>query len=424
MSFERPITIYEVIENIERKKYFLPSIQREFVWDTDQIEILFDSLMKDYPIGSFLFWSVDKENKKKFQFYEFIREYSEYNTSHNPKANIDGDYDITGILDGQQRFTSLYLGLKGSYAYRLPRKKRDDIRSYPKRYLYLNLLSKSDDIDKEYDFNFLTEDEASLKDENKFWFKVGEILNIKQEYEVNDYLINNKLLKNDEQSKFANQTLFKLFSIIHKKEIINYFLEKDKSLDKVLNIFIRVNSGGTELSYSDLLLSIATAQWKEKDAREEIINFVEEIRNTGNKFNFNKDFVLKTCLVLCDFSDIAFKVDNFNSHNMLEIEKKWDNIADSIFTSVQLISEYGYNYETLTSNNALIPIIYFIYKNNLNEVILNSTKQQSNRDKIKKYLILSLLKRIFSGQPDNVLRPIREILLKNIKSRIPVRKNY
>lgn len=73
--FRPPLTINEVIENIHSKKYLLPSIQREFVWSTDQITKLFDSLMRDYPINAFLFWKVPKENVNEFRFYEFLRDY-------------------------------------------------------------------------------------------------------------------------------------------------------------------------------------------------------------------------------------------------------------------------------------------------------------------------------------------------------------
>ena len=69
MAYQTPITIKEAIDNIKARKYLLPSIQREFVWDTDQIETLFDSLMRDYPISTFLFWAVDKSKIKDFQFY-------------------------------------------------------------------------------------------------------------------------------------------------------------------------------------------------------------------------------------------------------------------------------------------------------------------------------------------------------------------
>lgn len=415
MSFEKALTIKECIENIHRKKYLLPAIQREFVWDTRQIERLFDSLMCDYPIGSFLFWYVEKQKSNDFQFYEFIRKYHQRDERHNPKADINGEEDITAILDGQQRLTALYLGLKGTYAYKLPRKQWNNDYAFPKRELHLNLLKQSNNGDLEYDFKFLTYEDANKRDENNFWFRAGDILNINEHYKVNDYLIENELNKS-ENFKFANKTLFKFHNKIYYDETINYHLEKSEKLDKILNIFIRVNSGGTQLSYSDLLLSIATAQWQEKDAREEITEFVDEINNIGDGFNFDKDFVLKTCLILSDFTDIAFKVDNFNKENMLTIEKNWDNISEAISLTIKLVSNYGYNRDTLTSNNAIIPISYYLMKKNLPNNFVLSSNYLDDRKKIQKWLIISLLKRIFSGQPDNVLRPTRQILSDNFSS--------
>lgn len=223
MSYERPISIKEAIENIHRKKYLLPAIQREFVWEPEQISRLFDSLMRDYPIGSFLFWHVEKQHSKDFQFYEFIRNYQEKDNTHNPKANISGEDDITAILDGQQRLTSLYIGLKGSYAYKIPYRRWDDPYAFPKRHLYLNLLDKPKENQLEYDFQFLTEGQAESQDENTFWFKVEDILNIQKEAEVNKFLIKHHLMTLEEtKSEFANETLFKLHAIIHKNEVINY----------------------------------------------------------------------------------------------------------------------------------------------------------------------------------------------------------
>jgi len=411
MSFESPITIREAVDNVYRKKYLLPAIQRELVWDTDQIERLFDSLMRDYPIGSFLFWHVKRQRSRDYQFYEFIREYHERDSKHNPKANINGEEDITAIIDGQQRLTALYIGLKGTYAYKLPRKRWENDLAFPERKLYLNLLKKADDYDMESDFQFLTNEEAEKRDENTFWFKVGNILDLREEFEVNNYLIENNLLGSDkEKSRFANRTLFKLHSVIHKDSTINYYLEKGEKLDKVLNIFIRVNSGGTKLSYSDLLLSIATAQWHEKDAREEITGFVDEINNTGDGFNFDKDFVLKTCLVLSDFKNIAFKVDNFNKENMLKIEENWDNISEAVRLGIKLVSSFSYNRYTLTSNNAVIPIAYYLLKNGSYHNFVQSSNYRDERKNIHKWLTISLLKRTFGGQSDNVLRPMREVL--------------
>lgn len=223
-----------------------------------------------------------------------------------------------------------------------------------------------------------------------------------------------------EQAKFATNTLSQLHKIIHTSLTLSYYKEKSSELDKVLNIFIRVNSGGTVLTYSDLLLSIASAQWQTYDAREEITEFVDDVNSIGGGFRINKDFVLKTALVLTDFSDIAFKVDNFNKPNMMKIEANWDNIKKAIKQSVNLVSSFGYTGETLSSNNALIPIAYYLLKIGMPDNFVDSSTRKDNRAKIKKWLIRALLKKAFSGQPDNVIRPIREILKNNGNSDFPI----
>lgn len=413
MAFVEPITVKEAVENIHQKKYLLPAIQREFVWETDQIEKLFDSLMQDYPINSFLFWDVEQGNIQKYQFYEFIRDYHERDNRHNPKASLNGEKGITAILDGQQRLTSLYIGLKGSYSSKLPYKRWDNDSAYPKRRLYLNLLASDEEegYNSGFNFRFLPYAEPIKRHDNSFWFLVGEILNLEEEYLVNDFLMKHELFSIEkEQFIFANRTLFKLHSVVHKNKSINMFLEKGESLDKVLNIFIRVNSGGTQLNYSDLLLSIATAQWKEKDAREEINSFVDEINAVGSGFQTNKDFVLKNCLVLCGFRDIAFKVDNFNQSNMHFIEKNWERITKAIKMAFILVSSFGYNRDTLTSYYALIPIALYLFKLNSPDNFIESSKFQEDRKKIFKWLAVVLLKRTFGGNPDSVLRPMREVI--------------
>lgn len=420
MAFQTPITVKEAVNNIHAKKYLLPAIQRELVWTPDQIALLFDSLMRDYPVGSFLFWHVEGGRVGDYQFYEFIRKYHVRDNKHNPKAHLTGENDITAILDGQQRLTSLYIGLRGSYAYKERMQRWNNNAAFPERRLYLNLLSPcaEEDVQLKYDFRFLTEREAEEKqDEDHYWFRVSDILDIRENADVNDYLLERNFLNyGADKYRFANKTLYKLHSVVHEKPIVNYFLEKDESLDKVLNIFVRVNSAGTKLDYSDLLLSIASAQWQQRDAREEINAFVDEINTTGDGFDFDKDFVLKTCLVLCDIPDIAFKVDNFNRANMLKIEEKWDKITQAIRLAVNLAESFGYQRETLVSKYVLIPVSYYLMKNDSPPTYVDASRYQEDRETIRKFLIHALLKRVFSGSPDNVLRPMRKIIEANHQS--------
>ena len=86
MGFETPITIKKVIHGIQENKYVLPAIQREFVWDGEQIEKLFDSLMRGYPIGSFLFWKIKPDHLSDFQFYRFMDHYHERDCRHNDRC--------------------------------------------------------------------------------------------------------------------------------------------------------------------------------------------------------------------------------------------------------------------------------------------------------------------------------------------------
>lgn len=424
MAYQTALTIAEVVNDIHRKKYLLPAIQREFVWDTNQIERLFDSLMRDYPISSFLFWSVEKEKVNDFEFYEFLRQYHERKQVHNPKASVSGEEGVTAVLDGQQRLTSIYIALKGTYAYKIPRKRWDNDQAYPERKLHLNILSPSTNEGREFDFEFLTADEANENNETTFWFPVPNILDLKELEDISNFLIEQGIFSEypKEIASFANKALSKLYKVIHIDPSISYFLEKSQQLDKVLNIFIRINSGGTILSYSDLLLSIATAQWEEKDAREEITKFVDEINNVRSGFKFNKDFVLKSCLILSDFSDIAFKVDNFNKSNMLIIESYWEKIAKAIRLAVELVASFGYSRETLMSNNAIIPIAYYLFKKESTDSFISADSAKEDRKTIKKWLVLSLTKRAFSGQPDNVLRPIRKLIADNINTGYPTDK--
>lgn len=421
MAYEKPITIKSAINAIADDEYLLPAIQREFVWGTDQVTALFDSLMRGYPINTFLFWKVKVENVPRFKFYRFLKNYHERDERHNQEASLSGERNIIAVLDGQQRLTSIYLALRGSYAARLPYHRVSSNHAYPKKQLYLNLLRDSEDITMEYDFQFLTKDEAEFKSDSQLWVAVGKVLDFKEYEDASDW-VNDKLEDFSEEraepldreaKKGGRRRFCTLYRVICERDTINFFLEQSDELDKVLQIFIRINQGGTQLSYSDLLLSIATAQWKTLDARKEIHEFVDRINDVGKGFNVNKDFVLKSCLVLADINDVAFKVDNFSSENMEKIEGRWEEISNAIALAVRLAAHFGFDDRTLTSANAMIPIAYFLKDKEIGEIILNTSGHKENRARIKQWLIRALLKRHFGGTPDNLYPIYRQIIKGN-----------
>jgi hypothetical protein len=409
VSFKTPITIAKAINEISSSNYVLPAIQREFVWRARQIEKLFDSLLQDYPIGAFLFWEVKPEHLGEFQFYRFMDAYHERDKRHNDPVNLAGKQtDTIAVLDGQQRLTALNIGLRGTYAYKLPYYRWNSDHAFPKRRLYLNLMEPADDIELAYQFRMLRERDLRSMGNNSYWFPVGDILKFEAFETIIDYCLDNGLMSGG--NKFPHHTLVNLWRAINDKPVISYFLEEEQDLDKVLNVFIRVNSGGTILSYSDMLLSIATAQWEKRDARQEIHGLVDDLNAIGDGFDFNKDFVLKASLVLSDIPAIEFKVNNFNHENMLKIEEHWGQIRRTLLLTTKLLASWGFNRQTLVSNNAVIPLAYHIYHKGAPNNFVESNQYKTDREMMVLWLRIALLKRTFSGQPDNVLRQLRVVM--------------
>lgn len=407
MPFQAPITIATALERMARHDYVLPAIQREFVWGPDRICKLFDSLMRGYPIGSFLFWKVIGDNVKSYTFYDFVRTYHAKNSPHCPTLEIERGRDVTAILDGQQRLTALNIGLRGSYAERLPRMRHNNPLAYPTKRLHINLLAHGDDDELElaYHFRFLTSDEAKARDEHTFWFPVSEIRSIDEGAQVFDITARHEL------PNAAGRVLFKLYEVVKRQTLINYFEEEDQSLQKVLNIFIRVNSGAVPLSFSDLLLSIATSQWRERDAREEIHALVDDLNRTGQGFNFDKNSVLKTGLVLLGKRDIRFKVDNFDRHTMLAMEEGWDDIERALRLAAQLLSDFGFSSATLPASSVIIPLAHYAHLRRLETGYLRRSADASDRDELRRWLLQAVIKGgIWGSGLDTLLSGLRAVL--------------
>jgi len=138
------------------------------------------------------------------------------------------------------------------------------------------------------------------------------------------------------------------------------------------------------------------------------------LNDIGEKFTLNKDFVLKSCLVLSDIPAIEFRVSNFTRENMEKIEKYWESISRALNETVKLISSWGYSWQTLVSAYAIIPLAYYIHKLGSPSNFISSNKYTEDRTLMRKWLQIALLKRTFSGTPDNVLRPVRKVIQENL----------
>lgn len=403
MSFQAPISVSDAVSRIRTHRLLLPAIQREFVWGPEKVEWLFDSLLQGYPIGSFLFWEVNSAAAKAdYRFYEFLRAYRERYDTHNPDFSTVGHSDFDAVLDGQQRLTSLYIGLTGTYAYKRARVWWEDSeKAVPTRRLFLNVLHKAPEDDAEagriYEFKFLTHDEYSLAPDK--WFLVGDILDKADVYHFNRML----QVRNYQDNEFSARALARLHAVTHVERIINYYRIENSDMERALNVFVRVNSGGEPLNLSDILLSTAIAHWK-IDARKAILGLVDEIREKG--FFIEKDFVMKACLYLYS-SDIRYSVGNFTANRVKPFEDNWDAIRATIIAVFKLIHDFGYSEKSLTSKNALLPIVYWVHHKGLASGITTQVKLRADRDLMRRWLHASLLKSIVGSSADTILAAIR-----------------
>lgn len=411
MTFQPAVTVEKVLSGIHKHDYLLPAIQREFVWGPEQICRLMDSLMRGYPIGSFLFWQVDPTTASDYTFYDFLTHYHEKENPYASKATVPSGQGTIAILDGQQRLTSLNIALYGSHAEKKKYAWWNSPDAFPKKRLYLNLANDptTEELGLKYDLRFLTTTEAARKPgAPDAWYRVGEVLTLANAGPaMHGELKARDLLTVDG----AYERLYELYEAVRVRQPINYFLEDSQSADKVLEIFVRVNSGGTTLSYSDLLLSMATNQWTQLDAREEVRGLVQEL-NTGatRQFGFSKDLVLKTALMIAQV-DLRFRVSNFTRENMARVEGSWPQIENALIRAATLMQQFGYSERTLTADSVVIPVAYYLQRRQLGDSYLTSSADASDRLLLQRWVTRSLVKRgIWGSGLDTTLARIRDAI--------------
>ncbi len=418
MPYQAPITVKTALDRIWKHEYVLPAIQREFVWKPDQIYALFDSLMQGFPVGSFLFWKIERDTAKAFQFFDFSREYHQRDNPHCPPLGKVPNGPVTAVLDGQQRLTALNVGLRGSLAIKEANKWWNNPKAFPVKRLYLDLLHEPepDENGVVYRFEFLADEKGIAPAEGEFWFPVHQIFAMTEPSEPMVFLAEKQL----GNLARAVKTLHRLQQVVHTSAAINYYEEESQSIEKVLSIFIRTNSGGTVLSYSDLLLSIATAQWKDRDARSEINTLVDGLNDTGLGFNFSKDFVLKAGLMLSDISSVGFKVENFDRQNMKKLEANWSKVAETLRLTARLAASFGLSRDTLSADSVLLPVAYYLHARGVGDTYLTSKTEAADRVMVKQWLIRSLIKPgIWGSALDVLLTALRDVIRSNKTGKFP-----
>ena len=356
--------------------FFLPAIQRDFVWKEDQIARLFDSVMRGYPIGTLLAW---KTKSPELRVRDFVANY---------RGQMGGVIPPDGkvknlILDGQQRLQSFFIGLTGSYK---------------QKELYFDVLSGRDapPDDIRYRFEFRKEPGMSQ------WVKFKDLVNseeiacdlaksiIQQMTPPISEEQESAIHRNVElaQKLFAQNTGI-IYQIMDSVEYPKMF-----RTDDVVEVFIRANSGGTKLSKSDLMFSLLVSEWD--GAREQMDELLQTLNQGG--YDFSRDFILKSCLALLGLG-AKYDVEKFRKNEVREeIAARWDNISKSVQCVRDFLHDRTFirHDKAMSSYLGLIPAIYFHYK-------YPGQWDAVNPNDFRKYIGRTMLARSFSGNPDSLI---------------------
>lgn len=323
--------------------FWLPQIQRPLVWKKEQILALFDSILRQYPFGTFLIWQTDSD----MRYRSFIETYKDdvkvldyYKVSDKNKKML--------LLDGQQRLQSLFIGLRGSYN---------------GTHLHFNILSGRNNANEnfKYEFDFIKTENSKFP-----WIKFSKLVySITGPFDKAAQIISeyNVVDDTDKHSIYSNVSnvnqIFSVndeisYSIIDSLDLPDLYTEED-----IVEIFIRANSGGTKLEKSDLLFTLLVANWEESE--EKITELLEDLNKNG--YDFERDFIIKLCLVLTN-NGSKYDVRKLKDINIInKIKTEWDNISNAIRFVKDFLFDKTYlkTKETLSSDLSIIPLIYFRY---------------------------------------------------------------
>lgn len=397
---DNSVTIYEAMQSIKNGKYVMPAFQRQYGWSVEQVEKLWDSILLDYPITTFLFWHVDDDNVTwDTYFCNFLSKVS-FDSRKQPDStnyeltSIDMRITDTAILDGQQRLTSLFLSLFGdAYIRQKHARKNGGGRLVTKLLIELN-KNKLDVDEEEYN---------SKKFDIKFSEKVGrlsptqfEVRNILQpkfqEEESRKKAIEEVIANVPTDSKeYVREILNKLHDKIFVEKLIRYTEIHDMKQDDALEMFVRFNSGGKALRKSEITMSILAVYWP--SAKTEFGKVLSESYS-----DFGSDFIIRSALILYGNvvkSNISKQIADELKNNLSEFKKALRNLEEVLKPIKVEVSRFS------SSWNVLLPILYFIYWNN---------NYSNNIEGIRSYLLRAILFTYFQSGTTGKLQQMKSYI--------------
>ena len=384
------LKIHDVVQDIENNSIVLPVIQRNLVWDEEKMELLFDSLLKGNSFGGIMALEEEKGSQPLFAFRHFSKDGDMLDSDLPPVL----DNNTTLIIDGQQRLQAFYMGLKGGV---------ND------KNLYFNLFSQGD-----YEFEFagqLNDLPTSRKEDGVevpfLWYLVQNIYAQLSRVGGDDRRVASEIIQTRNIQSNAQKEL--IYDNVRQFEravfgmralgISKVFIDKtnpDAERRRMVELFRRLNDGGTRLSALDL----AASKLKGFDYRLE--TFLRRDIPGFSDLGFGQDEVIKLIFLLQN--NYTKEVTNINKEDADFAIQNAPRILKSLDVLRQLLKDAEL-YEYYQGGGRSVIPLYFIayhifYKPNsvddLSKIYANHDTNNPDFTNIKRWLYLSLLNGVFS----------------------------
>jgi len=404
MSY-KPRSLFRLIEEMN-VGLFLPHIQRPFVWEELQMRRLFDSLMRNYPIQTFLFWRTKDAIKARgfMTCLEFEPDLSDY----YDKSKSDQGVEKCFVLDGQQRLQTLYVLFAGTM-------KAADEKTELEAYIDVTGGHTIDEEGLLHDLRF-----SSLSP-GPSYFRIRDLLGKHSQRTAEDIadqlneLLDRTLEESDEarrnRHRLVRRNLSQLMSLLREDKHF-WIQELDGVADeyvyrKILDIFVRVNSGGTKLDSADLMFAAMKQAWDEIEERvEDIVELLNDSR-----LGFDKAFVLK-CLVVAHGRGAELGPEKFASPTGEELlraigdkwqgaEEAFQQLRDFIAHDLQLYSE-----KVIRTYSSFVPLFDYLYH--------NRKPDERNRVLMRAYYYKSQLFNWYRARTDTLINVMHGIVGKQV----------
>lgn len=388
--------VSDVVTKITDSQYVLPVIQRRLVWAEEKMELLFDTIMKGNSFGGIMVLEEEKNSRPLFAYREFTKDGSD-------KKSLDINTPLSQeqyfVIDGQQRLQSFYIGLTGNFNGKL---------------LYFNL--NSDGKHLEYDFQFSGNPEKLPKkqknangvDVDNIWYPVNHLFSrakkIQDPVQLQSEVVASLNLSGDTKSNSEANILhfylsfFTNTSIGISKVIINRSFPDVDNKQRIVELFRRLNDGGTKLSSFELVASIL------KGYSWEMESFLDEMTTSYNEIGIGQDELIKLIFILQD--NYAKEMVNISAEDATFAIEKKERIKATLEALTKFLhSSKLYSYYK-DGNRSAIPLYflsYYIFHQDTDDEKLPSLFDRfdiksESFSKIYRWIYISLLNGVFKSK--------------------------